>query len=196
MNRDEFHKRAWNYYLMLEKKFIQTLNYVELSTDNGATYSLEYAGLIQLIGSELDSFFKTYCGFKQDERKTILDYYPKVIEKFPSIRSQIVSVPLGDMRIRPFGGWDGKKTGQSLKWWLAFDKIKHSRMENPKEASQRNVIHCLAALFLLEMDYLRQITEKNGEPNIPDEESSLFFLQGWNRNCFSLGKGTFGMISN
>lgn len=69
MNREEFLRDCWAYYKMLEDKFIHTLNYVALSKDNELTFSNEYAGLIQLMGSELDSFFKIYCGFKQNERK-------------------------------------------------------------------------------------------------------------------------------
>lgn len=33
----------WEYYLLLESDFIQTLNYVELSTENYDTFSKEYA---------------------------------------------------------------------------------------------------------------------------------------------------------
>ena len=57
MNREEFLRDCWAYYKMLEDKFIHTLNYVALSKENELTFSNEYAGLIQLMGSELDSFF-------------------------------------------------------------------------------------------------------------------------------------------
>lgn len=58
MNREEFLRDCWAYYMMLEEKFIHTLDFVALSTDNEATYSNEYAGLIQMIGAEMDSFSK------------------------------------------------------------------------------------------------------------------------------------------
>lgn len=196
MNREEFLRDCWAYYKMLEDKFIHTLNYVALSKDNELTFSNEYAGLIQLMGSELDSFFKIYCGFKQNERKKISDYYAKVTQKFPNITTQVIKVPLAKMTVCPFDGWDKEKTAQSLEWWMAFNQIKHSRSKNSKAANQKNTLYCLAALFLLEMDYLHEITKTTGEPNMPDDESSLFFLQDWDRNCVSFGRGAFGMLSN
>ena len=56
MTRKEFLQNHWMYYLMLEKKFINTTMYVEVSTPNYSTFSYEYASLLQLIGAELDSF--------------------------------------------------------------------------------------------------------------------------------------------
>lgn len=59
------------YYLMLEKKFINTTMYVEVSTLNYSTFSNEYASLLQLIGAELDSFFKAYCGYDAEAKKLL-----------------------------------------------------------------------------------------------------------------------------
>ena len=39
MTRDQFIREYWNYYLMLEKKFITTTLYVALSEDNFNTFS-------------------------------------------------------------------------------------------------------------------------------------------------------------
>ena len=75
MDREKFLRDYWAYYLMLEEKFIHTLNYVELAKENFGTYSNEYAALMQMIGAELDSFFKEYCGFASGEFKKINDYY-------------------------------------------------------------------------------------------------------------------------
>lgn len=71
MNRQEFLNDYWGYYLMLEKKLINTFNYVELSTSNYSTFSNEYASLIQSIGAELDSFFKLYCSFNFNDKVKI-----------------------------------------------------------------------------------------------------------------------------
>lgn len=194
MNRQEFHQENWNYYLMLEKKFRRTMDYVTLSEDNAKTYSLEYAGLIQIVGSELDAFFKVYCGFKPEERKSINDYFPEVQKRFAGINTQKIKVQEENMTITPFDGWNAVQPAQSLKWWLAFDQIKHSRTANYKEANQENVLCILSALYLLEMDFLRQITKSTNEPDIPDIESELFFLQNWNVNYISLGNGLVGEI--
>lgn len=41
MTREEFLNNYWAYYLMLEDRFVHTLNYVELSQDNEDVYSNE-----------------------------------------------------------------------------------------------------------------------------------------------------------
>lgn len=56
MTRKEFLQHYWCYYLVLEEKFKNTLNYVELNWQNAATFSNEYALLLQSIGAELDNF--------------------------------------------------------------------------------------------------------------------------------------------
>ena len=63
-------KNYWRYYILLEKKFIGTLNYVELAEENFSTYSVEYARQLLAVGSELDTFFKIYCGFSLDRLYT------------------------------------------------------------------------------------------------------------------------------
>ena len=53
MNRKELSQNHWKYYLMLEKRFIESIEYVELHKDNFNAFSNGYALLIQVIGAEL-----------------------------------------------------------------------------------------------------------------------------------------------
>lgn len=192
MTRDEFMRDYWAYYLMLEDRFIHTLNYVELSTDNKDAYSNEYAGLLQMIGAEMDSFFKVYCGYAPTDPKNISDYANYVISDFPGITSQEVSIKLADMIITPFDGWDATRAKKSLPWWLAFDNIKHSRTAHKKDSSQTNVLNALAALYILEMKQLNKITAVTTDVDIPDRESSIFELKGWNFRAIPLS-GAFAI---
>lgn len=182
MNREQFLRDYWAYYLMLEEKFVETLNYVALSKDNENTYSNEYAALLQMIGAELDSFFKVYCKFGASEIKNISDYYQFVTTDYPEILTQEIRVRSADLTFRPFEGWNGIQAKQSLFWWLAFDNIKHSRTTNRKDANQKNTVYALSALFLLEMKYLSKITAQNNEMDIPDKKSQLFSLSDWKFN--------------
>lgn len=179
MNREEFLRDCWAYYVMLEEKFIHTLDFVALSTDNEATYSNEYAGLIQMIGAEMDSFFKEYCGFAPTDNKNISHYYPVVTADFPDVTNQEVHIRMADMTIKPFDGWNGHQPKQSLFWWEAFDNIKHSRIVNKKDGCQKTTLYALAALYLLEMKYLQKITDGTQEPDIPNEKSKIFSLPKW-----------------
>ena len=121
MTREEFLNNYWAYYLMLEDRFVHTLNYVELSQDNEDVYSNEYAALIQMIGAEIDSFFKVCCGFNASDIKNITDYYHSITTNYPGILTQEVSVRAANMTFKPFDGWNGTQAKQSLFWWLAFD---------------------------------------------------------------------------
>ena len=182
MTREEFLRDYWAYYLMLEKKFVHTLNYVSLHTDNESVFSNEYAALIQMIGAEMDSFFKVYCGFAASDNKNISHYHPIITNDYPGILSQQVRVRSADMSIIPFDGWNGAQPKQSLFWWLAFDNIKHSRTANKKDGSQKNALYLLAGLYLIEMKYLGKIAAQTGDMDIPDEKSELFSLPGWTFN--------------
>lgn len=179
MTRQEFLCDYWNYYLSLEKRFLHTLNYVELHRDNRRTFSNEYASLMQIICAELDSFFKVYCGFKPDDRKTINDYATSVLASYPNIVAQEISVYDNKFIIKPFDGWNTTTPAESLDWWMAYNNIKHSRVANKKVASQIKTLKALAALFLIEMKYLSVITDGTKELDIPDEQSTLFSLKNW-----------------
>lgn len=60
MNKKELSQKHWRYYLMLEKRFIESIEYVELHKDNFNAFSNGYALLIQIIGAELDTVLKNF----------------------------------------------------------------------------------------------------------------------------------------
>ena len=196
MTRQELMQEYWRYYLMLEKKFIHTLSYVELAKSNYKCYSNEYALLLQSIGAELDSFFKVYCGFDLDDRKNMTDYAESVLNSYPKIKEQVIDVPAYDLSFTPFANWNIDSPSQSLTWWKAFNNIKHKRSKYKKKASQENVLQSLGALYLLEIKYLQNITLNTSEPDIPDEESSIFSLRNWKYHYTSLGDCVFALTGD
>ena len=149
MTNTEFFKNYWRYYLMLEKKFLETIEYVEIHTDNYGSFSNEFTMLLQAIGAELDNVFKVYCGFNLKDRKNISDYAKIILSDYPDIIRQIVKVKDRDIILIPFKNWNVERAAQSLQWWKAFDDIKHNRCENIKEGNLGNVLNILAALYLV-----------------------------------------------
>jgi len=194
MTRKEFIQNHWTYYLMLEKKFINTTMYVEISTHNYSTFSHEYASLLQIIGAELDSFFKVYCGYNAEDEKNIADYAKYIFNEYPDIKNQEIEVIGKDITVQPFKKWDKTKAKKSLTWWNSFDKIKHNRVGNKAHASLKNVLNILSALFLLEMKYLSKISSEQNVPDIPDEESSIFKLKDWSFKYVSMEDAMFELI--
>ena len=192
MNRETFLRDYWAYYLMLEEKFIHTTNYVTLAEDNYGTYSNEYAALMQMIGGELDSFFKVYCGYAPTDFKKISDYYTYLMQDYPDVLNQKINVRSADIVFQPFAGWDGTRAKQSLPWWMAFDNIKHSRAVNKRDANQKNTLYLLGALYLLEMKYLKNLAKGTRITDSPDKLSILFDLPGWETRFSNYGGGLWG----
>ena len=134
MNREEFLLNYWKYYLLLEGKFLNSLNVVMLATDNFGAYSFEFVNQLLTIGSELDVVMKMTSGFQATDRKTISDYAPVILQKLPNITSQEVKVQGLECPIKPF--------------------------EN--------------------LNTQREISDETNDLDIPDVNSALFELKGWN----------------
>lgn len=184
MDREIFINKYWRYYLLLEKKFIDTLNYVELAKENFSTYSVEYAHQLLAIGSELDTFFKIYCGFNLDDRKNIVAYTRHIMSEYPQITTQVVEIYDTELTLTPYEEWTqwSTQSGNLLSWWDAYNSVKHNRQENITKASMENVVTALAALNIIEMKYLQVITKETQEPDEPESSSNLFALTDWKFN--------------
>ena len=188
MNRKELSQNHWKYYLMLEKRFVESIEFVELHEDNFDAFSNGYALLIQAIGAELDTVFKELCGLNTTDRKTIADYAQHILTNIPDIKNQKISVQEYDIEIQPFMNWDINQPGQSLQWWGAFTDVKHNRYEQLKQAKQKNVLNLLGALYLIEMLYLKKITADTDELDVFDESSNLFTLKNWTSKAIPLSE--------
>lgn len=189
MNRRELTQRHWGYYLVLEKKFVDSIEYVELHEDNYNAFSNGYALLIQVIGAELDILFKEYCGFDtSDRKKTITDYARFILHDSPNIVNQKINLQQYDIEIQPFKGWDANQAAQSLPWWSAFTNIKHNRYDKLKQAKQENALNILGALFLIEMMYLKKITNGTSDIDVFDQSSNLFSLRNWSTKAVPMNQ--------
>lgn len=173
---------------MLEKHFIASLEYVELNQDNYASFSNFYALLIQAIDAELDNVFKEYCGFNTSERKSITNYARSILQTTPEIRNHVISIQEYDIEIQPFSSWTEDQPSQSLEWWTAFTNLKHSRYSKMKQAKQENVLNILGALYLIEMLFLKRITDGTNELDVFDKSSNLFSLKGWTYKTIPLNQ--------
>ena len=142
MTREEFLSKYWKYYLLLEEQFLNTNNYVDLNTDNFATYTLQFVNSILLAGAELDTLMKVYCNFLLSDRKNISDYAGYILRNDSDIINQEVIVINGEnLVIKPFEGWQITNSSETLKGWKEYNNIKHNRNENFKFAKLENVLN-------------------------------------------------------
>lgn len=202
MTRKELDQQYWQYYLLLEKRFIDSIEYVELSIDNFDSFSNSYALLIQAIGAELDTVFKVYCGFNTADRKCITDYVIAIDAEenqqnpceYP-IRNQKILIREYNLEIQPFMDWDAARPADSLSWWKGFIGLKHNRYDNRKFANQENALNILGALYLLEMKLLKRITEGTDELDVFDKGSALFSLREWSIKAIPMSEA-FGILGD
>lgn len=183
MKRDEFINNYWKYYLLLEEKLINCEKYVAICEDNYNTYSIEFIGLLNLIGSEIDVVRKLLDGTKQGR-------ITNLFEKLKTEQQDNVNISdyniLSDgvwiankIKIYPFKKWEDVHEYEPLDWWQAYNNVKHFRKDNVKEANLKNILYALAGLYMLEIKVLTEISNKEtfpGNPinNIPNEKSRLF----------------------
>lgn len=142
----------WNYYMSLEGDFTNTSRFIE-PINQEDVYSFEFAKLLILSCTEIESLLKLLCielsgnkcGNMGEYKDVILSYFPKIV--FAE-----VYIPRWAKTVLPFSGWDAGK----LSWWDTYSDIKHDRSNNFKDATYKNAVYALAALYILIL-YLAQM---------------------------------------
>ena len=185
MEREPFLQNYWNYYLVLENRFINAVNYVALNSDNYNTYSFEFVNLILLIGSELDVTMKYLSGISEGDRASIQNYADKILVEYPEILTREIKIQGMADTCKPFEGWNVDHPADSLVGWNAYNSVKHGRVSNLKEAKLINVLNLLACLYVIENYVLKDVAEENDDIDIPDQDSKLFVLKDWKRKYIS-----------
>ena len=158
--------------MILEEKFDNLTKYIEPDEKNYEVFSLELVNQLQAICSEMDVIMKEICGISQTERKNITDYCKVIMEKYPNITSY--EARCYDLNCKPFDGWCQDQPAESLFWWKTYNNIKHGRVTNFRDANFKAVLYALAALCLLELLYLKSITDGKNILDRPDHESKIF----------------------
>ena len=140
----------WRYFLTLERDVINTASYVEPHIDHAAVFSDRYAGLLLLIGSEVDVAAKTLSRDFEDlsRRWNMADYRRVLMAEFPHLPRIQIRAPLYSLSISPFLAWAPDPPAK-LRWWESYNAVKHDRYESRSQATQSAVLHSLAALFIL-----------------------------------------------
>ncbi len=118
---------SWFYFLSIEKDFAATTDFVEVSPQNGGTYSNEFAKLLLLIGSEIDVVAKLVCRDVEPKRnvKNIDDYRQVLTSQFKDIHTVEVRIPRYTRSEQPWLEWGQEK---SPFWWKAYNEVVSRRV--------------------------------------------------------------------
>ncbi len=147
---DEFSiEDSWNYFRSLSDDMTQTSRYVEPKGQD-SVFSIEFAKIIILSCIELESVFKAICAaIDGNKYGNIGEYKAVILAHYPKITEALVNIPRSREKIKPFADWDKGP----LFWWDAYQEVKHTRGRAFGQASYRNAVYSLSALYIAILYY-------------------------------------------
>ncbi|AEF98674.1 hypothetical protein [Methylomonas methanica] len=140
--------KHWNYFLAVEAELVSCSRYVEFSKANFSCYSNEFAKLIVLAASEVDSIFQELCAHLEPNQKAekIIEYYPILLAKYPLLTDCEVAIDRYQLTLQPWKDWDRLKRPD---WWSkSYNKLKHERYANFSSATLEAALNATGAQFL------------------------------------------------
>lgn len=184
-NFENFKRYYLTQYNFLEKQFLKTSDFVTVEKDNYATFSREYHMLYLSICSEFSGLCGAYSNYKIfPQVKTywnIVDTAKIVNANFINISNASVKTDYlyGSISMQPLLRWRENllENKHSDWWWSDHNKVKHERAEteegkqrvNYKRSNLNNVLHSLAALYVLCTCIYRDFEGDGCEYIIPSE---------------------------
>lgn len=144
----------WNYFLALEDDVVRLSRYLEPTSENFDSYSLELARILFAAASEVDVVAKRLCQELDTKSKAnnIIKYKKEILAAHPGMVSAIVEIPRFGLILRPWIQWE---TDDSPLWWRAYNNVKHHRHTHFAEASLKHTLNAVAGLFVLLLFYYR-----------------------------------------
>ena len=191
----------WNYYIALDRDFEQVARFVEPSTENENTYSIELSRILMMATQEVDVLMKMLCKLLDPaaKRRNIKHYEAVIESHIPDFKEESVRIPRFGLTSQPWLNWSDE---QSPFWWLANNDIKHERNLHFNQATLKNAHNSLAALLLtnaylvkhslpetndpaLANDWWRVTTRFNPAPNLHRLDESYYIAAG------AIGQGKY-----
>ncbi len=205
MNLKDFCKHHWEYYLVLEKDFLQLERYVsfELGEDylydgkkhrkcgNSKKFSNEFVKQYQAICSEVDVILKSICLELCNQSACDMKngYTPLVLQNWPNIKNQ--KVRFKDLELQPFSNWQQEPDYKSPDWWTPYNKIKHERVNNYHKANLKNVLNALSGLYILENYLVKFIGDRDDDMDVPNDISLIFKMTDFETRETVIGKDSY-----
>ena len=190
MNKLEFEKTFWYFYLELEYEFLEIEKTIPVDDLNSKTFSYKYMKLLESICGEIDVIFKRFLELHNVDGLSIRDYETFIegnSSTFKNAELTCYSVRYDNKKIYPFKDWNQNTPPH---WWTINNKLKHRRDELDnndeyewyKHANQENVLNALGGLFQLNLYVYKEIidNEQGIESfDVPLPASQIFHLENW-----------------
>lgn len=190
MNKHEFEKTFWYFYLELEHDFLEIEKTIPVDDLNSKTFSYKYMKLLESICGEIDVIFKRFLEFHNTVGSSIGNYETFIegnISTFKNAELTCYSARYDNKKIYPFKDWNQNTPPH---WWTINNKLKHKRDELDdndeyewyKHANQENVLNALGGLFQLNLYVYKEIIDSEQEIesfDVPSPTSQIFHLENW-----------------
>lgn len=190
MNKHEFEKVFWYFYLELEHEFLEIEKIIPIDDLNSKTFSYKYMKLLESICGEIDVLFKRFLEFHNTDGLSIGNYETFIednITTFKNAELTCYSPRYDNKKIYPFKDWNQNTPPH---WWTINNKLKHRRDELDdndkyewyKHANQENVLNALGGLFQLNLYVYKEIignSDGNDYFDVPLPTSQIFHLENW-----------------
>lgn len=175
----------WSYYLSIERMLEDTRRFVAASYENKNTYSDEFAKIILLSCSEIDSILKIICKLKGVEKKDSeynMKLYVQVLSEFKNIREIAYSPDLSTyidekaLIVYPFKEMDKHKKYGGLEWWSAYQALKHNRLESATSGNLYNAVSSVVAHYTLIRILIEFLHDYDGKEYVDKHNISEYFI--------------------
>lgn len=181
MNEHNFY---WPTYKNLEKELLELAKYIHFSDDQLEVYSIYIADLIVRCSIEIESISKElYIMQKtdsdcEDEKRKALYFDTKclaLLNKKWNIGKKKVAICTPNFHFSkeenivfsPLKNAE-KQGKRSNGWKKAYQALKHDRKNSLKKGTVRNLIHVMAALYILNIYYKDKIISVGNNPDLFD----------------------------
>jgi hypothetical protein len=138
----------WDYYLTVLEDLGRASRFVEFTSANFRTYSVEFVRIILAAGSEIDVVAKLLCE-RIESKKTpqnINDYREIILARHPSISTIEITAPKHGLVFTPWREW---QSGDNPAWWITYNRVKHQRNTYYTDATLENALLSSSALCIL-----------------------------------------------
>ena len=143
-------------YHILQNDFKKLFDYIELCDDNKRVYSHRIYEMLLRTCTEFENNCKGILldnGYTKEGNLKIHDYFKiKAASKLDEYEIKINVWSPESKIIKPFEGWDWnqlEKKPKPLSWYQAYNRVKHNRSSNFKEASLENLLRAIGGLFVI-----------------------------------------------
>jgi hypothetical protein len=155
---DEFQTSSIIYwYEELEERLIEFLKFFPFIPPNKDVSSPRIAGVVTETCHILDSLFREVSNpketikgkTKKKEKLDVRDYAELYAKRFNLSATKSLMFVSPPQYVIPFKEWEPLTTGgvyKALPWWSAYNRLKHSRIENIKHATLENAVNSLCGL--------------------------------------------------